>query len=706
MWGNLLGQSVGRGDSVYDWELGASFGNFHDDEVESLNEAFGGVHLSEQSEDTGDNVSEFGSLLSHGSTQLRNQLIKSRGQTSTPSTSTGNRNKAPRISKRSAKISENDQLLHSLGLFTNCVADNVKSLTEAVAALKNSPQRGPYHEYTQTLPWAGPKMELSVGGKVSVKDYIIFQRTCLSQIRALGLSPAKALVFLQNYPHCLPKDMRNSVRLCTTLDGAFRKLASYLPNRDIAVVTLKRVLTTRPPSGGAPDKILSRCTEILSDIEILTYIAPEHRLSEIDVQGVLAGIGDRNFILCGHLTTVMEGFHHQAARGQILEKSLYAYIDNIRVSNMNLQAVMDQQRTPEPQKYVNNNFKAKTATSTYGKSTVVKPKIPNTCHVCHSSHPGIRFYECPKLEAIQRRRDMLDESICNRCLKTQGNKSCTQGTCAMIGRFVVTCAIHPGPKARHFTICTRCPPGETVSPFPTQRVTQSMGVSVQKVQVTNKNEIAPNLANVARTGEVKLRSILYLIESIKILGPDGTVHKSVVLYDSAGGLSLLQEGLGYLDNFRTTNYSENLKVETLINFEMAQYPVRNINLICESTTPTPGSAKIPVQVVSLLLHECNFPITSPGPVLSSLKVKIKGEKNCLVPSPSDVLQLPTIVLGTHDLAWHPSILPVSVIPANIQKLHPGLQVFKSALTGKIILGGSITEKAHSGTTTPSPVVSL
>ena len=70
-----------------------------------------------------------------------------------------------------------------------------------------------------------------------------------------------------------------------------------------------------------------------------------------------------------------------------------------------------------------------------------------------------------------------------------------------------------------------------------------MGFSVQKVQVTNQKEIAPNLANVARTGEVKLRSILYLIETIKILGPDGTVFKAVVLYDSAGGLSLLQEGL-------------------------------------------------------------------------------------------------------------------------------------------------------------------
>ena len=248
---------------------------------------------------------------------------------------------------------------------------------------------------------------------MSVKDYIIWQRTCLSQIRALGLSPAKALVFLQNSPHCLPKDMKNSVRLCTTLDGAFRKLVSYLPNRDIAVVTLKRVLTTCPPSDGAPDKILNRCIKILSDIEILTYIAPEHRLTEINVQGVLAGVGDRNFILCSHLTTVMERFRHQAARGEILEKSLYAYIDNIRVSNMNLQTVMDQQTTPEPQKYLNNNFKDKTATPTDGKSTVDKPKIPRNCHVCGSSHPGIRFFECPKLETIQHRRDTLDESICN-----------------------------------------------------------------------------------------------------------------------------------------------------------------------------------------------------------------------------------------------------------------------------------------------------
>ena len=73
--GNLLiSQSVGGGHSVYeqDWELGASFGNFPDDEEESLSDESGSVHLSEQSEDTGDNISEFGSLLSHESTRLRN----------------------------------------------------------------------------------------------------------------------------------------------------------------------------------------------------------------------------------------------------------------------------------------------------------------------------------------------------------------------------------------------------------------------------------------------------------------------------------------------------------------------------------------------------------------------------------------------------------------------------------------------------------
>ena len=96
-----------------------------------------------------------------------------------------------------------------------------------------------------------------------------------------------------------------------------------------------------------------------------------------------------------------------------------------------------------------------------------------------------------------------------------------------------------------------------------------MGVSVQQVQVNNMQEIAPNLANVARTGEVKLRAILYLVEIIKILSKDGTTHRAVVLYDSAGGLSLIQEGLDYLDNFPTTNYSENLKVETLIGNETA-----------------------------------------------------------------------------------------------------------------------------------------
>ena len=87
---NLLLQSAGGEDSVYDWELGASFGNFHGEEADSLNDAFGSVHLNEQSEDTGDDVSERSSVLSQGSSRLRNLLVRSRTQTSTSSTSTGN----------------------------------------------------------------------------------------------------------------------------------------------------------------------------------------------------------------------------------------------------------------------------------------------------------------------------------------------------------------------------------------------------------------------------------------------------------------------------------------------------------------------------------------------------------------------------------------------------------------------------------------
>ena len=226
---NLLLQNVGGEEYVFDWELGASFGNLPG-EADTLSDTFGGIHLNEQSEDAGDDISEISSVLSQGSSRLRNRLVRSRTQTScSSSTSTGNRNKAPRISRRVAKVNENDEILHSLGLFTTCIADNVKSLTEAVTALKNSPQSRPYGEYIQNIPWTAPKMDLSTGGKVSVKDFIIFQRACLNQIKNLGVSQAKVLAYLQNSPHCLPKDMRSSVRLCTSLDKAFKKMASSLP---------------------------------------------------------------------------------------------------------------------------------------------------------------------------------------------------------------------------------------------------------------------------------------------------------------------------------------------------------------------------------------------------------------------------------------------------------------------------------------------
>ena len=276
----LLLKSTGAEQAVFDWDI-ASFGNVTA-ESDSLSEALGSILLNEQSENALDALSDRSSILSQNS--LRDSLIRTR-QTSyasskASSNSVSNRNKVPRVSRRTAQVRKQDTVLEQLGLFTSCMTDNIKTLTEAVTELKKTPQYRPQGEYATQIPFTCPKMELSTGGKVSVKDFIIFQRSCILQTKTVGYPPARVLAYLQNHSHCLPKSMRDSIRLCTTLDSAFSKMATSLPNKDIAVVQLKRALTTRPPSGGATEKILSRCMEILTDIEILTYIAPEHRLSE------------------------------------------------------------------------------------------------------------------------------------------------------------------------------------------------------------------------------------------------------------------------------------------------------------------------------------------------------------------------------------------------------------------------------------------
>ena len=143
-------------------------------------------------------------------------------------------------------------------------------------------------------------------------------------------------------------------------------------------------------------------------------------------------------------------------------------------------------------------------------------------------------------------------------------------------------------------------------------------------------------------------------------------------YDCAGGLCLIQDGL-HLILLSQPEPATSLNATAQAQFKVVTIKLRSLT----------GS-------VNMELCVSKFPWEKPKKEIR--EKKIKGYPKVLVPSSAEIDNMPKILLGVRALRFLPVALQEDLVPTAFRKKWPGLKVFTSKLTGKLLFAGMLPRR--------------
>ena len=164
-----------------------------------------------------------------------------------------------------------------------------------------------------------------------------------------------------------------------------------------------------------------------------------------------------------------------------------------------------------------------------------------------------------------------------------------------------------------------------------------------------------------------------LCETIKCYHP--RLEKSIDVfcqYDNGGGLSLA-ERCEDLDMQHYTKTSELVNVQGLIGSEAGNLPVVLIRVMGRKQRDISFCVK-------------SFPSDPPDPIMT--QVVFKGEKASSW-TPGQLDFMPKLLIGQRLLKLHPIPLSVEEIPTGFSTTWPGLCVYRSQFSGRLLFGGHL-----------------
>ena len=92
--------------------------------------------------------------------------------------------------------------------------------------------------------------------------------------------------------------------------------------------------------------------------------------------------------------------------------------------------------------------------------------------------------------------------------------------------------------------------------------------------------------------------------------------------------------------------------------------------------------------VTLELCVSDFPWEKPRKEIR--EIKFKGYPRTLVPFQEEIQNMPKILLGVRAALLLPRTLPEELVPPAFWRKWPGLEVFKSKMTGRLIFAGMLS----------------
>ena len=583
----------------------------------------------------------------------------------------------------------------------SALATSIHQLAQQVAgAMSQSSRKGdgqaglPKAPSVQLIP-----LTLEASGHLDAITYHTWKLRLRHQIEKLHLQEDVVLHLLLTRQNLLPSYLRDQMLNCQSLAHLLARLDVQAPHLSAALPKLKEKITSLPPSGNSGLQIELRCTELLTALENLNTLFPSCHLGREELLACLSRLGGDEIL--SQIHSSLNQWCELASQGiKSLNESLYDFLLTVRSNRVELRVAGELYHHKLPKERSQLPFAADNK-KTEQQVTGPRPQVPGPpmgperreggkedwseirCTLCKQFHRAAR-YNCPKIPDIVAGKIQLPSDVCPLCLSlcdSSGRCTNTRRPCHELrgrgGSVSLVCKLHQ-PKT-HFQICRSCPPDvprslgkqKTQLCFGPARSTRE---SIPSVPAKNPSEAPYLRLNEDDTGEVILEATAGLCEILKCFHPGLGKYVNVFCqYDGGGGLSLAH-GASELDMQPQAKMSELVHLHGLIAQEAGRLPVIVVRV--------QGQAKY----LDISFCEKPFPYVAPDPLMT--QIVFKGERAKTL-SGQDLDKLPKLLFGQRLLKLHPFPLPDEDIPQSFAETWPGVQVYRSRISGSLLYGGHL-----------------
>ena len=319
------------------------------------------------------------------------------------------------------------------------------------------------------------RMIASPDGTVSAIGYHTWKDQLVNMITDLRINEPIVINILQNDPNIIPHKYRSQLGFCHTLEQIFNRLEQVFPHKETTLYKLKEALF-RPACQDNSQAIVSRCDELIANLELLVRVHPLNRLTRVEALATLAGIGGAE--VTGGITSIVERFDQRHAEGVTYEGLLHEYLSRTRKTRLDLICAGQLCRKEAPTTVHllaapaatgrgsgerNNSSAAPSAKEVIEASSKrIGDTLCSACPVCNDRHT---IWFCPNLHLVKTGKKPLPVDLCDLCLKSKvtghpvncfeyRRKDGKKGSCL---------CVRDGHPKIHWKICSKCPPAKTKS---------------------------------------------------------------------------------------------------------------------------------------------------------------------------------------------------------------------------------------------------
>ena len=579
----------------------------------------------------------------------------------------------------------------------SALASSIHQLAQQVAgALSHGSQRG---EVTSGLPKA-PSVQLipltlESSGHLDAITYHTWKLRLRHQIEKLHLQEDVVLHLLLTRQNLLPVYLRDQLLNCHSLAHLLARLDVQAPHLSAALPKLKEKITSLPPSGTSGAQIESRCTELLTALENLNTLFPSCQLGREELLACLSRLGGDEIV--SQIHSSLNQWSELASLGvKSLNESLYDFLLTVRSNRVELRVAGELYHHRSAKEKLQLPFAVESkekspagASASAGsgrKESIKKDWSDVKCTICKKFHREAR-YNCPQIPDILSQKSPIPPDICALCLSlSDSNGRCTntRKPCHELmskkGAVSLLCQLHE-PKC-HFQLCRSCPTG---SPrlLGKPKTLLCFGGKLAPRPASQQLPQTPSKASFLQlpedqSGEVILEATAGLCEILKCFHPGLKKYVDVFCqYDGGGGLSLAQ-GAEHLDMQPQAGLSELVSLQGLLAQEAGRLPVIVVRVQGHT------------QRLDISFCVKSFPSEAPDPLMTQIVFK---EERAQVVSKEKLREMPKLLFGQRLLKLHPAPLSDDEVPQSFAETWPGVQVYRSKVTGNLLYGGHLAMAA-------------